>query len=156
MVAKRQCSFCAQEIEPGTGTMFVKRDGTVLQFCSSSCRKQQLGLGRIGHRLKWTRAYALKKAAERSSAARTPSAARSRTPPTPARAPTAPVAVSPAAAAEGASAAVGSDGATAAPRPSGPTKSSKAPGKPAAQRARKVTKTKPGAAANTKSAPDEA
>ena len=75
MVAKRQCSFCAREIEPGTGTIFVKRDGTVYQFCSSSCRKQQLHLGRIGHRFKWTRAYELKRAAERSSAQRTTAAA---------------------------------------------------------------------------------
>ena len=75
MVAKRQCSFCAQEIEPGTGTIFVKRDGTVYQFCSSSCRKQQLHLGRIGHRFKWTRAYELKRAAERSGAERAPAAA---------------------------------------------------------------------------------
>ncbi|HTP54430.1 MAG TPA: 50S ribosomal protein L24e [Thermoplasmata archaeon] len=70
MVVKRQCSFCAREIEPGTGTMFVKRDGTVFHFCSSSCRKQQLLLGRVGHRFKWTRAHELKRAAERSSAER--------------------------------------------------------------------------------------
>ena len=69
MVVKRQCSFCAQEIEPGTGAMFVKRDGTVFHFCSGSCRKQQLHLRRVGHRFKWTRAHALKKAADRSSAA---------------------------------------------------------------------------------------
>jgi large subunit ribosomal protein L24e len=69
MVVKRQCSFCAQEIEPGTGAMFVKRDGTIFHFCSGSCRKQQLHLGRVGHRFKWTRAHALKKAADRSSAA---------------------------------------------------------------------------------------
>jgi large subunit ribosomal protein L24e len=69
VVVKRQCSFCAAEIEPGTGSMFVKRDGTVFHFCSSSCRKQQLHLGRVGHRFKWTRAHALKKAADRSSAA---------------------------------------------------------------------------------------
>lgn len=74
MVVKRQCSFCAREIEPGTGTMFVKRDGTVFHFCSSSCRKQQLHLGRVGHRFKWTRAHELKRAAERSSAERTPAA----------------------------------------------------------------------------------
>lgn len=66
MVVKRQCSFCADEIEPGTGMMFVKRDGTVFYFCSSSCRKQQLHLGRVGHRLKWTRAYTIKRAAEQS------------------------------------------------------------------------------------------
>ena len=69
MVVKRQCSFCASEIEPGTGMMFVKRDGTVFHFCSSSCRKQQLHLGRVGHRFKWTRAHELKRAADRSSAA---------------------------------------------------------------------------------------
>ncbi len=69
MVLKRQCSFCAGEIEPGTGTMFVKRDGTVFHFCNSSCRKQQLHLGRVGHRLKWTRAHTLKRAAEASGPA---------------------------------------------------------------------------------------
>jgi len=72
MVVKRQCSFCAAEIEPGTGMMFVKRDGSIFHFCTSSCRKQQLHLGRVGHRLKWTRAHALKKAADRSAAAARP------------------------------------------------------------------------------------
>ena len=81
MVVKRQCSFCAEEIEPGTGMMFVKRDGTVFHFCSSSCRKQQLNLGRVGHRFKWTRAHSLKRAAERSTAERAPAA-----PPAPAKA----------------------------------------------------------------------
>lgn len=70
MVVKRQCSFCAAEIEPGTGTMFVKRDGTVYHFCSSSCRKQQLHLGRVGHRFKWTRAHALKVSADRAAPAK--------------------------------------------------------------------------------------
>ncbi|MGA7923729.1 MAG: 50S ribosomal protein L24e [Thermoplasmata archaeon] len=69
MVVKRQCSFCAGEIEPGTGFMFVKRDGTVFYFCCSSCRKQQLVLGRVGHRLKWTRAHTLKRAQTASVAA---------------------------------------------------------------------------------------
>jgi len=68
MVVKRQCSFCADEIEPGTGTMFVKRDGTVFHFCSSSCRKQQLHLGRVGHRRKWTRAHAMKRVVSHAAA----------------------------------------------------------------------------------------
>ena len=72
MVVKRQCSFCAAEIEPGTGSMYVKRDGTLFHFCSSSCRKQQLHLGRVGHRFKWTRAHALKVAANRASPAKAP------------------------------------------------------------------------------------
>jgi len=98
MVVKRQCSFCASEIEPGTGMMFVKRDGTVFHFCTSSCRKQQLHLHRVGHRFKWTRAHELKRAADRSSAARAAPAAgappakpRARTP-APAPAPAAPTA----------------------------------------------------------------
>lgn len=64
MVVHRTCSFCAGEIEPGTGQLFVKRDGSLYSFCSSSCRKQQMGLGRVGHRLRWTRAHELKKLAE--------------------------------------------------------------------------------------------
>ncbi len=101
MVVKRQCSFCAREIEPGTGTMFVKRDGTVFHFCSSSCRKQQLDLGRLGHRFKWTRAYELKRSAAR--AAPTRGAAAAPTPGPVAAAPSAPR--TPAAAAEEAEAA---------------------------------------------------
>ncbi len=81
MVVKRQCSFCAAEIEPGTGAMFVKRDGTVFHFCSSSCRKQQLHLHRVGHRFKWTRAHALKRAADHSSAQARAEAAKSAAPP---------------------------------------------------------------------------
>ncbi len=87
MVVKHQCSFCAGEIEPGTGSMFVKRDGTVFHFCSSSCRKQQLKLGRAGHRLKWTRAHLLKRASEAASSSG--GRARSRTGPTRAAAPSA-------------------------------------------------------------------
>jgi len=77
MVVKRQCSFCAAEIEPGTGSMFVKRDGTVFHFCTSSCRKQQLHLGRVGHRFKWTRAHALKVAADRAGSAKSAAASAS-------------------------------------------------------------------------------
>jgi large subunit ribosomal protein L24e len=69
MVIKRQCSFCAGEVEPGTGMMFVKRDGTVFHFCSGSCRKQQLNLGRVGHRVRWTRAHALKRELAATSSA---------------------------------------------------------------------------------------
>lgn len=70
MVIKRQCSFCAGEIEPGTGLMFVKRDGSVYHFCSGSCRKQQMILGRVGHRVRWTRAHTLKR--QQASVARGP------------------------------------------------------------------------------------
>jgi large subunit ribosomal protein L24e len=48
------CSFCNNEISKGTGIMFVYKDGTSLTFCSSKCRKNQLGLGREGRRSTWT------------------------------------------------------------------------------------------------------
>ncbi len=67
MVTKRQCAFCAGEIEPGRGVMFVKRDGTVYHFCSGTCRKHQLSYHRVGHQWKWTRAHALKKEQARGS-----------------------------------------------------------------------------------------
>jgi len=50
---KRKCSFCGEGIEPGTGKMFVKRDGTIYYFCSSKCEKN-MALGRIPRRVEWT------------------------------------------------------------------------------------------------------
>jgi large subunit ribosomal protein L24e len=48
------CSFCDSPIEKGTGMLYVKKDGTLYYFCSSKCRKNNLGLGREGRRQKWT------------------------------------------------------------------------------------------------------
>ncbi|BAW31405.1 MAG TPA: 50S ribosomal protein L24e [Methanothermobacter sp.] len=49
----RTCSFCNEEIQPGTGKMFVKRDGTVYFFCSSKCEKNMLKLKRVPRKIKW-------------------------------------------------------------------------------------------------------
>jgi large subunit ribosomal protein L24e len=51
------CSFCGREVQPATGTMFVKNDGTLNWFCSSKCRKSALKLGRDPRKLKWTAKY---------------------------------------------------------------------------------------------------
>ena len=51
-----KCSFCGKEIEPGTGLMYVKNDGTVLYFCSSKCFKNWK-LGRNPRKVRWTEAY---------------------------------------------------------------------------------------------------
>lgn len=48
-----KCSFCKNEIEKGTGTLYVKRDGTVSYYCSNKCRKNRLKLGRNPRKLKW-------------------------------------------------------------------------------------------------------
>jgi len=54
---KRVCSFCGEDIEPGTGKMFVRRDGKVFYFCSRKCEKNMLELGRNPRKLKWTKYY---------------------------------------------------------------------------------------------------
>ncbi|MFW5865740.1 MAG: 50S ribosomal protein L24e [Nanoarchaeota archaeon] len=33
------CDFCGTSITPGTGKMFVRKEGSVLRFCSSKCEK---------------------------------------------------------------------------------------------------------------------
>lgn len=52
MVEERLCSFCSNPIEPGSGKMFVKKDGTIFYFCSSKC-ENNMRLGRISRKLKW-------------------------------------------------------------------------------------------------------
>jgi len=48
------CSFCGKEIEPGTGLIYVKNDGTILRFCSSKCFKSYK-MKRDPRKLKWTK-----------------------------------------------------------------------------------------------------
>ena len=52
MVQKRTCDYSGQEIEPGTGTMYVKNDGTVLWFADAKCEKNYL-MGREARDLEW-------------------------------------------------------------------------------------------------------
>ena len=52
---KYRCSFCREDIEPGTGKMFVKKDGNVLQFCSRKCEKNMLELKRSPRKVNWIR-----------------------------------------------------------------------------------------------------
>ncbi|MFC6989185.1 50S ribosomal protein L24e [Haloplanus sp. GCM10025708] len=54
MVEKRTCDFSGDEIEPGTGTMFVRTDGTILHFKDSKAEKNYF-LGREPRDLEWTR-----------------------------------------------------------------------------------------------------
>ena len=55
MPTKRVCSFCGSDIEPGTGKMFVRRDGTVFFFGSSKCERNLLNLRRVPRTIRWTR-----------------------------------------------------------------------------------------------------
>ncbi|MDH5806513.1 MAG: 50S ribosomal protein L24e [Candidatus Methanomethylicaceae archaeon] len=60
MVSIFKCSFCSKKIEPGTGIMYVKNDGTILRFCSSKCRKNMLYLKRNPKYLKWASGVTIK------------------------------------------------------------------------------------------------
>jgi large subunit ribosomal protein L24e len=48
-----KCSFCKDDIETGTGKMFVRNDGKVFYFCSSKCEKNMLKLRREPKDVKW-------------------------------------------------------------------------------------------------------
>jgi len=55
MVEHRTCDYSGKEIEPGTGIMYVRTDGTVLHFADSKAEKNYL-LGREARDLEWTEA----------------------------------------------------------------------------------------------------
>ncbi|MEM3341320.1 MAG: 50S ribosomal protein L24e [Thermoplasmata archaeon] len=57
MVERRMCNFCGNEIEPGTGRMYVKKDGTIFHFCKAKCQKNMLYLKRIPRNVRWTKKY---------------------------------------------------------------------------------------------------
>ena len=51
-MAERTCDYTGEDIEPGTGKMFVKTDGTVLWFKHSKAEKNYL-MGRESRDLEW-------------------------------------------------------------------------------------------------------
>jgi len=53
MPQTRECDYCGTDIEPGTGTMFVRTDGTTIHYCSSKCEKNA-DLGREPRDTEWT------------------------------------------------------------------------------------------------------
>ncbi|ERH03552.1 MAG: ribosomal protein L24E [Halorubrum sp. J07HR59] len=55
MVEKRTCDYTGEDIEPGTGTMYVQVDGTVLHFKDSKAEKNFF-MGREARDLEWTQA----------------------------------------------------------------------------------------------------
>jgi large subunit ribosomal protein L24e len=54
MVDKRTCSFCGTDIEPGTGKMYIKKDGTKFHFCSHKCQMNLVKLKRVNRNVRWT------------------------------------------------------------------------------------------------------
>ncbi len=54
-----KCDFCGREIEPGTGKLYVRKDGKVLYYCSSKCEKNHRM--RIPRKVRWTLAHRAEK-----------------------------------------------------------------------------------------------
>jgi large subunit ribosomal protein L24e len=53
MPTTRTCDFSGESIEPGTGIMYVRNDGAVLNFKDSKCEKNYF-MGREARNLEWT------------------------------------------------------------------------------------------------------
>ncbi|MGC8574326.1 MAG: 50S ribosomal protein L24e [Thermoplasmata archaeon] len=51
----RYCSFCGEKLEPGTGKMYIRKDGSILYFDSSKCEKNYLKLKREARDVLWTK-----------------------------------------------------------------------------------------------------
>ena len=49
-----KCDFCGTTIEQGTGMIYVKKEGKVLNFCSNKCEKNMFKLKRKPREHKWT------------------------------------------------------------------------------------------------------
>ncbi len=67
MVEKRKCTFCGVDIEPGSGSMYVKKDGTVMNFCTKKCHKNMVSLKRVPRTTAWTEQFATEKQARLKS-----------------------------------------------------------------------------------------
>jgi large subunit ribosomal protein L24e len=62
MVEQKICSFCGESIEPGTGRLYVRKDGFTYSFCSNKCFKNMIVLGRAPRETRWTSQYRRDKA----------------------------------------------------------------------------------------------
>ena len=49
-----RCTFCGEQIEQGTGMMYVHKSGKIAYFCSKKCKKNLLKLKRKPLNIKWT------------------------------------------------------------------------------------------------------
>lgn len=49
-----KCEFCKLNMEPGTGKMYIKKDGRIMYFCSTKCEKNLMKLDRKPRTTRWT------------------------------------------------------------------------------------------------------
>ena len=51
-----KCTFCGNDIEKGTGVMYVEKTGKVHHYCSSKCERN-VDLGRKPKHVRWTQEF---------------------------------------------------------------------------------------------------
>lgn len=54
MAERRNCNFCGNAIEPGTGRMYIRTDGTVFYFDRHKCFVNFVNLKRIPQDTRWS------------------------------------------------------------------------------------------------------
>ena len=64
-----KCIFCGNELAPGTGKLYVKKDGRLLYFDSRKCEKNMIDLGRKPRETRWTEEFSDIKRAAKATAA---------------------------------------------------------------------------------------
>ncbi|MBN2368285.1 50S ribosomal protein L24e [Candidatus Woesearchaeota archaeon] len=52
-----KCSFCGENIEKGTGKIYVKKDSKIFYFCSGKCEKNMFKLKRKPRTTRWSKHY---------------------------------------------------------------------------------------------------
>lgn len=52
-----KCTFCGNQIAPGTGKMFVYTSGKIDHYCSRKCEVHSLKLKHTPAKTQWTQAY---------------------------------------------------------------------------------------------------
>jgi large subunit ribosomal protein L24e len=57
-----RCAFCGREFPHGVGMLYVKRDGSMLWFCSKKCRVYMVEQRKDPRKLKWAVAGSKSKA----------------------------------------------------------------------------------------------
>jgi large subunit ribosomal protein L24e len=62
MPTVHRCAFCGREFPHGVGMLYVKRDGSMLWFCSRKCRVYMVEQKKDSRKLKWTVAGSKSKA----------------------------------------------------------------------------------------------
>lgn len=54
-MADRICSYSGEVIEPGTGLMYVKRNGEVYNYKTRKCFREHQTLKRVPRYVRWTK-----------------------------------------------------------------------------------------------------